>query len=213
MTSQPRTALLLIDIQEGLTDPTYWGPSRSNPSFEANATSLLSTYRELISSTYSPNNPSPHKLIHVAHASSSPSSVLHRSKPGFAFQTFTTPLPHELVIEKNVNSAFIGTDLEKVLRDHFDGKPGTLWVIGLTTDHCVSTTVRMAGNLGVCDDKAGGKGEVILVENAVACWKKSEDSPFDAETIHGVHVESLREFANIEKTSAVVEVLESWIAA
>jgi nicotinamidase-related amidase len=117
------------------------------------------------------------------------------------------------VIEKNVNSAFIGTNLEAALRSHFDGKPGTLWVFGLTTDHCVSTSVRMAGNLGVCDAQDGGKGEVVLVEDAVACWKKSEDSPFDAETIHGVHVESLREFASIEKTGEVVKMWRDWIAA
>jgi nicotinamidase-related amidase len=160
---QPSTALLLIDIQDGFTHPTHWGPSRSNLSFEANIKSLLPIYRELISSTTSRTQTSPHKIIHVAHASKSAQSTLHPSKPGFAFQSFATPLSDELVIAKNVNSAFIGTDLENLLRQHFDGAPGTLWVVGLTTDHCVSTSVRMAGNLGVCDGLDGEKGYVILV--------------------------------------------------
>ncbi|KAH8786995.1 isochorismatase family hydrolase [Hyaloscypha finlandica] len=209
---QPRTALLLIDIQDGFTHLTHWGPSRSNPSFEANIKSLLPIYRELISSTTSRTQTSPHKIIHVAHASKSAQSTLHPSKPGFAFQSFATPSTDELVIEKNVNSAFIGTDLEKLLRQHFDGAPGTLWVVGLTTDHCVSTSVRMAGNLGVCDGLDGEKGEVVLVENATACWKKSEDTPFDAEMIHAVHVDSLKEFASIAKTGQVEKLWKEWIS-
>lgn len=53
-----------------------------------------------------------------------------------------------LVVKKGVNSAFSGTELEGLLK----GKGvRTLVVAGLTTDHCVSTTVRMAGSLGVCD--------------------------------------------------------------
>lgn len=167
---------------------------------------LLPVYRELIASTSSPTQASHHKIIHVQHASTSTTSPLHPSKPGFEFQSIVKPLHDELVITKNVNSAFIGTDLEKVLRSHFDGQPGTLWVVGLTTDHCVSTTVRMAGNLGVCDGLDGHKGEVVLVEDATACWKKVGDLPFDAETIHAVHVDSLREFASIAKTAEVVKI-------
>ena len=69
----------------------------------------------------------------------------------------------------------------------------------------MSTTVRMAGNLGVCDSPEGEKGEVILVEDATACWKKTEEFPFDAEVIHAVHVDSLREFASMTKTREVVQ--------
>lgn len=55
------------------------------------------------------------------------------------------PVAGELVIGKSVNSAFIGTGLEDELR-----RRGTaaLVIVGLTTNHCVSTTARMAGNLG-----------------------------------------------------------------
>lgn len=136
--STGRTVLLLIDIQDGFLDPTHWGPARSNPSFEANTSSLLTTYRSLISSTAD----SPHKIIHIAHSSLLPDSALHPSAPGFPFQSFVTPKDGELVITKNVNSAFIGTDLEAVLRKHFlDGK-GTLYIVGLSTDHWYATAIH-----------------------------------------------------------------------
>jgi len=205
----PRTALVLIDIQNGFLNSAEWGPSRSNSSFEANAAGLLSTYRSLVSST-TQGSASPHKIIHVAHASLESDSSLRRTSPGFEFQSFARPLPSELVIEKSVNSAFIGTDLEKILRRHFDGQPGKLYLIGLTTDHCVSTTTRMAGNLGVCDASDGEKGEVILIEDATAAWQKSEAS-FDAELVHKVHTESLIEFASVEKTENVLKSWQLWV--
>jgi hypothetical protein len=68
----------------------------------------------------------------------------------------------------------------------------------------------MAGNLGVCNVSGGEKGEVVLVEDATAAWQKSEDG-FEAEVVHKVHVESLREFATIEKTGYVVVLWEGWM--
>lgn len=167
----PRTVLLLIDIQDGFLNTSHWGPSRSNPSFEKNASSILTEYRSLIST----QSDSPHKLIHIAHASLSPVSLLHPSAPGFSFQSFATPQEGELVLRKNVNSSFIGTNLEEVLRSHFRGEKGTFYIVGLNTDHCVSTTTRMAGNLWVCDERRedggrGEEGEIVLIEDATAAW-------------------------------------------
>ena len=66
----------------------------------------------------------------------------------------------EVVIHKGVNSAFIGTDLERVIKGR---DIRTLLVAGLTTDHCVSTTTRMAANLGVCDSEEGEKVGLICL--------------------------------------------------
>ncbi|KAH7410771.1 putative isochorismatase family hydrolase [Cadophora sp. MPI-SDFR-AT-0126] len=211
---QPRSAFILIDVQQGLTHPTHWGPSRSNPSFEQNAESLLINYRKLLASIpSSPTSPPRHKIIHVQHSSTIANSPLHPSSPGFSFQPFAMPLASELVITKNVNSGFIGTNLEEVLREHFAGEPGKLYLAGLTTDHCVNTTTRMAGNLKVADGKDGEAGEVVFVEDATAAWKKGEgDEWFDAEVVHKVNSESLREFATIAKTRNIVREWESWVA-
>jgi len=65
---QSRSAFLLIDIQDGFSNSSEWGPSRSNPSFEGNISSLLAAYRSLISSSQTDAG-SPHKVIHVAHVS------------------------------------------------------------------------------------------------------------------------------------------------
>ncbi|TVY91534.1 putative isochorismatase family protein, partial [Lachnellula willkommii] len=161
MSKQPKTALLVIDIQDD---------------FETNAASLITSYRHLIAKSSSSPSANKHKIIHVRHASTSPTSPLRPTAPGFAFQAFATPGDGELVITKNVSSAFIGTGLQGVLRAHFAGAAGvgTLFVMGLSADHCVSTSTRMAANLGVCDgDGLGGereKGEVVLVGDATAAW-------------------------------------------
>ncbi|TVY20986.1 putative isochorismatase family protein [Lachnellula arida] len=180
MSKHPRTALLVIDIQDAFLEPTFhiWGPSRSNPAFETNAASLITSYRHLVAKSSSSPSANKHKIIHVQHASKSPTSPLRPTAPGFAFQAFATPGDGELVITKNVNSAFIGTGLQGVLRGHFAGAAGigTLFVMGLSTDHCVSTSTRMAANLGVCDGDGDGDGAHIQsLENEFAAVRRTED--------------------------------------
>lgn len=58
-------ALLVIDVQLGFDDLTYWGGRRNNPQAEANAAHLLGLFRGL-------NAP----VIHVCHASTYPRSPL-----------------------------------------------------------------------------------------------------------------------------------------
>jgi len=211
MSQQPRTALLAIDIQDAFLEPTFtlWGPSRSNPNFENNAASLIDSYRNLVAKS------SGHKIIHIQHASKSSTSPLWPTAPGFKFQSFATPKDGELVITKNVNSAFIGTNLREVLREHFAGAPGTLFIVGLSTDHCVSTSTRMAGNLEVCDAPNGEKGEVVLIGDATAAWAKGVGEEWaDAETLHKVHIQSLQdEFATIRKTEEVNKLWEKWVTS
>lgn len=189
------TALLLVDIQNGFHHPTHWGTTRSNPQFEGNISRLLSMIRAH-PDTY---------IIHVAHHSKDSNSALHprsivNELPGVAFMPYASPKDSEAVITKNVNSAFIGTDLEQMLRSRHIR---TLMIAGLTTDHCVSTTTRMAGNLGVCDVR-GEKGRIILVGDATATHERGR---WDAETVQAVHLESLKEFAEVLTTKEV----EQWI--
>ena len=154
------TCLLLIDNQLAFQHPTHWGTTRSNPSFEVNISSLLSAFRHPISSTVSLSHSKIKPLIiHVQHLSKDPTSPLHPSyigdvgsnfdgKRGVDFLPFMQPGAGERIVTKGVNSAFIGTELEKILRE---SEVRTLVIAGLTTDHCVSTTTRMAANLGVCE--------------------------------------------------------------
>ncbi len=176
-----RPALILIDIQKGFDDIEYWGGQRNNPDAEENASELLRLWR---------NHHLP--VFHVKHCSSNPDSLLHETNAGNDFKDLVTPMSNEPIIKKNVNSAFIGTDLKEQL-DNL--KITKLVIVGLTTDHCVSTTTRMAGNLGF---------DTFLVSDATATFNKKglEGQNFPAELIHATALASLNgEFATIVTTA------------
>ncbi|MCJ1324369.1 hypothetical protein MMC10_001031 [Thelotrema lepadinum] len=184
------TALLVIDVQQGFDHPTHWGSTWSNPAFQANFEKLLKAFR---AATGKP------LIINVQHDSLTKESPLHPSSKGNAFHPWSKPMGNELVVKKNVNSAFIGTNLESILRQYGIKK---LYVCGLTTDQCVSTTLRMASNMHVCD-WGEEKGDVILVEDATSAYDYGELS---AETIHKVHVATLgHEFCRVVKTREAME--------
>ena len=129
-----RPALILIDIQKGFENIEYWGGQRNNPNAENNCGQLLKIWRD-----------KKLPIFHIKHCSSNANSLLNETKEGNAFKDIVKPIDGETIIKKNVNSAFIGTDLKERLDNENISK---LVIVGLTTDHCVSTTTRMAGNFG-----------------------------------------------------------------
>ena len=176
-----RPALILIDIQKAFDNLEYWGGQRNNPNAENNASELLNIWRE--------NNL---PIFHIKHCSSIQTSLLNETNEGNQFKDIVKPIDGETVIKKNVNSAFIGTDLKEQL----DSKNITkLVIVGLTTDHCVSTTTRMAGNFGI---------DTFLVSDATATFNKKglDGQNFSAEIIHETALASLNdEFATIVTTA------------
>lgn len=175
-------ALLLVDVQIGIDDPSCG--RRNNPDSDRVIERLLNTWR-------SAELP----VVHVRHASTETDSPLRPERPGFEYKDVARPVDGEPEFVKSVNSAFIGTNLESHLREH---DLLALVVAGYTTDHCVSTTVRMAGNLGF---------SVRLVADATAAFDKTDANGdlHAAENIHAVHLASLHgEFCSVVTSAQVL---------
>jgi nicotinamidase-related amidase len=191
MTPISPVALLLIDVQQGLDDPR-WG-ARNNPHAEQQIGALLAAWRQ-----------AKWPVIHVQHMSQEPGSPLRPHAPGNAFKPEAMPHDGELVFQKTVNSAFIGTTLEAHLR-----REGihALVIVGLITDHCVSTTARMAGNLGF---------EVVVVEDATATFERTgpDGVRYSAEQMHRLALASLHgEFAQVQSAADILARLRAGAAA
>ena len=189
LSGSDRPALLLIDIQKGFDDINYWGGQRNNPDAEIRASELLQLWRE-----------KQLPVFHIQHCSSIPTSLLHETHPGNDFKDLARPLPGEPIVKKNVNSAFIGTDLKAQLDA---AKIRKLVIVGLTTDHCVSTSTRMAGNLGY---------ETYLVADATATFNKKgfDGKNYSAEVIHETALASLNEeFATVVTTASIKRMIEA----
>ena len=180
-------ALIVIDVQKGFDDPRMG--RRNNPQAEKNIARLLEAWRA-----------SGRPIIHVRHDSMEPGSVLGPGHAGNEIKAEAQPREGEPVISKHVNSAFIGTDLEQRLRS---AGQDSVVIVGLTTDHCVSTTARMAGNLGF---------KTAVVADATAAFDRQsyDGSVVPAAEIYRGALASLHgEFATVTTTESVLEGIRS----
>jgi nicotinamidase-related amidase len=179
------TALLVVDVQVGFDDPA-WG-ARNNPSAEANIAALIAAWRTAGA-----------PVIHIHHDSPHPSGLLRRGTRGNAPKPEALPMDGESIYRKSVNSAFIGTRLEADLRElGID----TVAIVGLTTNHCVSTTARMAGNLGF---------RTLVLADATATFDRAnlDGRIRPAEDVHNAALSDLQdEFAEIVDTQSVLAAL------
>jgi nicotinamidase-related amidase len=176
-------ALILIDVQKGFLDSAFWGMS-NNPNFEIHMFKLLKIFREL-------------KLpvLHVQHLSTEEKSPLRPGQNGVEFITGFEPKHGERIFQKSVNSAFIETNLEEYLKSK---EIKSLTMIGFTTDHCVSTSARMAKNLGF---------EVSIPHDATVTFDRVgiNGTLYSAELVHQVNLASLKnEFAKVLSSEEIV---------
>lgn len=177
------TALIPIDMQQGFDLP----PIRplSNSKLDQNGLTLLHYWRRQ-------NWP----VLHVCHDSIHEDSTLHPKHPGNAMREGFRPQGAEPMIHKSVNCAFVGTDLELRLR-RLNIKKVVLF--GLYADMCVSTSARIASNLGF---------DTYVVADACASIDQQD---IDGKTIPGemilrANLATLNtEFAKVIKLNDVLE--------
>ena len=87
----------------------------------------------------------------------------------------------DIVVDKDVNSGFIGTSLELELRRSGINR---LVVMGFYTNYCIETTVRMAGNLGF---------DTYLVHDACAAVNTlgHDGEYYEPDLVHNMSIASL----------------------
>ena len=174
--------LLPIDMQRGFDDAPW--PRRWNSTVDANGLSLLRAWRE-----------AGRPIIHVRHDSIVEGSSLTPGSTGNQFRPGFEPQGCEPLVSKSVNSAFIGTDLDLRLR-----RLGARYVVafGMSTDMCVSTTIRTGANMG---------WNMVLVEDACDCFDlpDGKGGVIPAEMVQTAHVATLGfEFCRVVSTAELL---------
>jgi nicotinamidase-related amidase len=179
------SALVVVDVQRAIDDP-FWaadGP-HNNPEAEANIAKLLAEWRRI-----------GYPIFHVRHDGTLPSSTYRPGQPGNEFKPEAAPLPGEMIIVKHTNNAFIGTELDRLLRL---AKISTLVILGVITNNSLEATVRMAGNLGF---------DTYLVEDASFTFARKDyrGRLRTAEEVHDMSLANLdRQYCTIVQTETVL---------
>jgi nicotinamidase-related amidase len=183
------TALIVIDVQRAFDQWEAAGKRRNNPDAVGRIAELLAAFRV-----------SKAPIFHIRHQGTHPNSSFLPGGAGYPVKDEAREMEGEPVLVKRVNSAFIGTDLERRLRA---AKLKTLVICGATTNHCVETTTRMAGNLGF---------DAWLVRDATWTFDRTgpDGDEHSAEEIHAMTLANLHgEFARIVSVSEAIAALQA----
>jgi nicotinamidase-related amidase len=179
-------ALLVIDVQKAIDDPS-WGTDRNNPGAEDNIARLLAHWR--------------HRswpVFHVRHVSRDPNSTYRPGQTGADFKPEAAPRSGETIIEKNVNSAFIGIKLESELRARGIDE---VVIAGVITNNSVEATARMSGNLGF---------RTVVIADATATFGRRDFAGrwHSADEVHAMSLANLDgEYATIVTTAGLLKQL------
>ena len=182
------TALVVIDVQQAFDEIEAAGCRRNNPGAEQRVVDLLRTFRAAGA-----------PVFHIRHASREAASRFRPELTGYQVKAEAQEVAGEPVIVKHVNSAFIGTDLEERLRSV---GVVALVIVGGTSNHCVETSTRMAGNLGF---------DAKLVRDATWAFDLTgpDGEQHTAEDVHAMTLANLSgEFAEIVTTAEVIDRLD-----
>jgi nicotinamidase-related amidase len=187
--SPSHTALIIIDVQRAFDEWEAAGKRRNNPEAIHRIVELLVAFRDRSI-----------PIFHIRHEGTRQGSSFFPNGTGYPVKDEAREMAGEPVIVKRVNSAFIGTDLEKRLRA---ADISTLVICGATTNHCVETTTRMAGNLGF---------DARLVRDAT--WTFDRVGPdgdvHTAADIHAMTLSNLNgEFARIVSAAETIAALNA----
>jgi nicotinamidase-related amidase len=125
-----KSALLLIDIQQGMFYPEHMCHAPGD--LLENAADLLARARSAGA-----------LVIHIQHCD--PEGPLKHKSAGWRIHRAVAPRDGEPMIEKWACSAFFNTDLDGRLRA---AGVNRLAVAGLQTEYCVDTACRVAQSLG-----------------------------------------------------------------
>ncbi|MFJ2650190.1 cysteine hydrolase family protein [Streptomyces sp. NPDC087420] len=141
MEIRENAALVVVDVQKGFEEEV-WG-RRNNPDAEGNIAALIDVWQA-----------SGRAVVFVRHDSTQVEESASPLRPGYAGNGFKDFVERrrgkgsgaELLVTKNVNSAFYGEpDLDAWLKG---AGVGQIVVVGIQTNMCNETTARMGGNLG-----------------------------------------------------------------
>ena len=144
----PVTALVLIDVQQGLLDGEQAIP---------NAAGVLDRLGTLLAAARAAET----LIVHLQN-DGAPETSDEPGTPGWLIHPKMAPKPGETVIRKIQDDGFNGTDLEDLLTRNGVRR---IAVAGLLSEMCVSATVRGAFARGV---------EVVLVHDAHATYNLEE---------------------------------------
>jgi nicotinamidase-related amidase len=189
MAASSSTALIVVDVQRAFDEWEARGKRRNNPEAVARIADLLAAFRDQRA-----------PIFHIRHEGTRPTSSFLPGGTGYPVKDEAREEDGEPVIVKRVNSAFIGTDLEKRLRA---AGIKSVVICGATTNHCVETTTRMAGNLGF---------DTRLVRDATWTFDRvgPDGEAHAAEDIHAMTLSNLNgEFATIVTAAEAIAALKT----